>query len=284
MSCTRSEIVKQAQAWVGLKESNGSHKKIVDIYNTIKPLPVGYKLKYTDAWCAGTVSAAAQVCNATDIIPCECSCPRMITLAQKMGIWVETDSHIPEPGDIVMYDWNDSGSGDNKGGADHVGIVENISGNTITVIEGNYSNSVKRRTIQVNGRYIRGYIVPKYDAESTVVEDKPIEPAPVEEYSLTQFIKDVQKACGASVDGIAGPETLSKTVTLSATKNRKHAAVKSVQKRLIALGYAEVGEADGIAGPKFTQAVKHFQKNNGCVADGEITKGNKTWRKLLGMQ
>lgn len=284
MSCTRREIVKQAQEWVGLKESDGSHKKIIDIYNAITPLPVGYKLKYTDAWCAGTVSAAAQVCNATDIIPTECSCPRMITKAQNMGIWVERDDINPEPGDIVMYDWDDNGSGDNRGGADHVGIVEKVTGSTITVIEGNYSNAVKRRSLQVNGRYIRGYIVPNYDEEGTVVEDESVEPAPAEEYTLTQFVKDIQAACGASVDGIAGSETLGKTVTLSASKKRKHAAVLAVQKRLNALGYTEVGEADGIAGTKFTQAVKHFQRDNACVADGEITKGNKTWQMLLGVR
>ena len=285
MSCTRKEIVKQAQAWIGLKESNGSHKKIIDIYNTLDPLPVGYKLKYTDAWCAGTVSALAVVCKATDIIPTECSCPRMITKAHKMGIWVESDARTPKAGDIVMYDWDDTGSGDNKGSADHVGIVEKISGKTITVIEGNYSNSVKRRTLKVNGKYIRGYIVPKYDAEP-VVEDKPVKDTnvPSNKYTLTQFVKDIQKACGAAVDGEAGPETIGKTVTLSAIKNRKHKAVKPVQKRLYALGYTEVGEADGIAGAKFTKAVKRFQKDNGCAADGEITAGNKTWRKLLGMK
>lgn len=43
-----------------------------------------------------------------------------------------------------------------------MGIVEKVSGTSITVIEGNYSDSVKRRTISVNGRYIRGYGVPKY--------------------------------------------------------------------------------------------------------------------------
>ena len=64
-----------------------------------------------------------------------------------------------------MYDWDDNGVGDNKSGPDHVGIVEKVSGNTITVIEGNYSNAVKRRTLLVNGKYIRGYIVPKYEAE-----------------------------------------------------------------------------------------------------------------------
>jgi hypothetical protein len=104
-----------------------------------------------------------------------------------------------------------------------------------------------------------------------------------EEYSLKQFIKDVQKACGAAVDGIVGPETLSKTVTLSAEKKRSHAAVKAVQKRLAALGYAMVGEADGIAGPKFTSAVTEFQADNQCCIDGEITAGNKTWKILLGV-
>lgn len=286
MSCTRKQFVAKLQEWVGLKESNGSHKKIIDIYNTIRPLPRGYWLSYFDAWCAGTVSAAAKACNATDIIPAECSCPYMISHAQKMGIWVEADNHVPAPGDIIMYDWQDSGSGDNRGGADHVGVVEKVSGNDMTIIEGNYSNSVKRRPLQVDGRYIRGYIVPKFAADPGI-EDEPVvpaEPAPAEEYTPTQFVKDIQEATGASVDGIAGPETIGKTVTLSATKNRRHAAVEAVQKRLNALGYTEVGDADGIAGPKFTQAVKHFQKDNGCWVDGEITKINKTWRKLLGME
>ena len=103
------------------------------------------------------------------------------------------------------------------------------------------------------------------------------------EYSLVQFIKDVQKACGATVDGVAGPETLSRTVTISETKNRTHAVVKPVQKRLAALGYTGVGEADGIAGQKFTNAVIQFQEDNRCWADGEITAKNKTWKILLGM-
>lgn len=101
-------------------------------------------------------------------------------------------------------------------------------------------------------------------------------------YSLTDFVKEVQRAIGAEVDGIAGAETLSKTVTVSATKNRKHAVVKPIQKRLNALGY-NCGTADGIAGAKFKAAVKAFQKANGCTQDGEITARNRTWKKLLGM-
>lgn len=104
------------------------------------------------------------------------------------------------------------------------------------------------------------------------------------EYDLIDFVKDIQKAFGAAVDGIAGPLTLSKTKTLSSKVNATHAAVKAVQKRLASLGYAEIGKADGVAGAKFTSAVAHFQQDNGCTIDGEITAGGKTWKKLLGIK
>lgn len=166
------EVVAQAKAWLGCKESNGSHKAIIDIYNAHKPLARGYKVKYIDAWCATFVSAVAIKLGYTDIIPTECSCSKMIELFKKIGAWDESDARIPSPGDIIFYDWNDNGSGDNRGSADHVGIVESISGGVISVIEGNYSNAVKRRTLIVNGKYIRGYGVPKYDAEPVKTVDE----------------------------------------------------------------------------------------------------------------
>ena len=101
-------------------------------------------------------------------------------------------------------------------------------------------------------------------------------------YTQNQFIKDVQKAIKAKVDGIAGPETLSKTVTVSATKNRMHSVVRPIQKYLNSLGY-DCGVVDGIAGAKFKKAVVKYQKAKGCVHDGEITAKAKTWQKLLGM-
>lgn len=101
-------------------------------------------------------------------------------------------------------------------------------------------------------------------------------------YTLRQFITDVQKATGAAVDGVAGPKTLSKTVTISKSKNRRHALVLAVQKRLNALGY-DVGPLDGVAGNKFDQALKFFQQANGCTPDGEATARSFTWCKLLGL-
>lgn len=98
------------------------------------------------------------------------------------------------------------------------------------------------------------------------------------------FVRQLQLAIGAVPDGIPGPETLSKTPTLSQYRNRKHPAVKPVQQELFRLGYPQVGEADGIAGPKFDLAVKTYQRDHRCWVDGELTAQNKTWRCLLGLE
>ena len=176
-------VVAQAQAWLGKNETDGSHREIIDVYNSHKPLARGYKVTYTDPWCATFVSAVAVKLGYTDIIPTECSCTRMIELLKNIGAWVEDDTYVPKGGDILFYDWDDSGVGENKNSPEHVGIVEKVDGNTITVIEGNYSVSVKRRTINVNGRYIRGYGVPKYDAEPVAEPTK----------TITQIAREVLK-------------------------------------------------------------------------------------------
>lgn len=104
-------------------------------------------------------------------------------------------------------------------------------------------------------------------------------------YTKRQFIKDVQSATGAKVNGIAGTETLSKTVTISEKKNSRHAVVKPIQRYLYELGYTSVGTADGVAGSKFTAAVNSYQKKvlKYSSPDGEITAQSKMWKSLLGM-
>lgn len=163
----RQKVVSIAQSYLGCNEANGSHKKIIDLYNSHKPLARGYAVKYTDAWCSTFASAVAIAAGLTDIIPTECGCEKHIQLFKNLGSWQENDAYVPSPGDYIFYDWDDNGSGDDTGSADHVGIVEKVSGKTITVIEGNYSNAVKRRTITVNGKNIRGYGVPKYSSKAT---------------------------------------------------------------------------------------------------------------------
>lgn len=167
MGKTVDKVIEQAKAWLGKNETDGSHKAIVDIYNAHLPLARGYKVKYTDSWCATFVSAVAIKLGYTDLIPTECSCQRMIDSFKAIGRWIENENRTPKPGDVIFYDWGDNGAGDNTGWSDHVGIVETVSGGQITVIEGNYGDAVKRRKLAVNGRYIRGYGVPNYDAISS---------------------------------------------------------------------------------------------------------------------
>ena len=275
----RSNVVSVMKGWLGWSEANGKHKRIIDIYNNHKPLAQGYRVKYSDEWCATAVSAAFIKAGLTDIGFTECSCNRMIALYKAKGLWEERDSYVPKVGDIIMYDWQDNGVGGNVGSADHVGLVAAINGTKLTIIEGNKSEAVSYRSMVVNGKYIRGYCLPDYASKAS----KPVETVSTATYSKEAFIRDVQKALGATVDGIAGPETLNSTITLSAILNRKHEVIRAVQRRLAALGYMSVGKIDGIAGAKFTQAVKEFQKANGCIVDGEITARGKTWKKLLGI-
>lgn len=163
----RELVVEYALKWEGKNEADGSYKAIIDLYNAYRPLPVGYKVKYTDDWCATFVSAVFIALGMTDIAPPECGCERMIKLYQALGRWQEKDDYIPAAGDLLFYDWADSGKGDNTGWADHVGIVLGVENGVINIIEGNRNNMVKRMTIPVNGKTIRGFALPDYASKAT---------------------------------------------------------------------------------------------------------------------
>lgn len=168
MSTTRSKIVDKAALYIGSTEGSKTHRDIIDTYNTFSPLPRGYKVKYTDSWCAAFVSAMAILTNNTDVIPVECSCGLMLQGFKKLGEWVENDDYRPAPGDVIFYDWTDSGHGDNAGWPNHTGIVQSADKKTMKIIEGNYCNMVKVRTLYSGNRYIRGYGVPRYADDSSL--------------------------------------------------------------------------------------------------------------------
>ncbi|MBR4282125.1 MAG: hypothetical protein IKT35_00255, partial [Clostridia bacterium] len=46
--------------------------------------------------------------------------------------------------------------------SDHVGFVESVNGSSVVTIEGNYSDSVKRRTINLSTTTIRGFCLPDF--------------------------------------------------------------------------------------------------------------------------
>ena len=159
----RNRLVDTACGWVGVREDDGSHHFIIDLYNSITPLPQDYRVTYDDAWCAAFVSAAALEADMTDIIPPECSCSRQIKLFQDLGRWEEDDGYLPLPGDIIYYDWDLPRSIDCTGWPEHVGIVVGTYGPYIRVVEGNMDDGFAGyRTILRNDWCIRGYGLPDY--------------------------------------------------------------------------------------------------------------------------
>ena len=250
----RNLVVETAKAWHGRRESNGTHKVIIDVYNAHSPLARGYRVTYSDWWCATFVSAVACLCKITDIMPTECSCYYMIELFKKLGRWHEGDDYTPQPGDIVMYDWQDDGKGDNTGVPDHVGIVYSVSGNSMQIIEGNLDNAVGYRTLQVNGKYIRGYCLPDYASKAKTMS-KP-----------------------------AGGDTTVKTCTPTLpqlSNGDKGQAVKALQSLLVLRGYKLPNYGvDGDFGTETQTVLELFQKKQGLTVDG--IAGVQTWKALVG--
>lgn len=173
---TAGKILDIYRSWIGYSEANGKHKKIIDLYNAHKPLARGYTVRYTDSWCDTCLSAAFVKAGAVALIGgTECGVEEHIKIFKKAGIWIEDGTITPKPGDIICYNWDNS-SQPNDGYADHIGIVESVSGNTITTIEGNYKDSVGRRVIPVGWGYIRGYARPRYAAEAQQGDENAAEP------------------------------------------------------------------------------------------------------------
>ena len=250
----REKVVATAKAWIGCNEADGSHRQIVDVYNSHRPLARGYALKYTDAWCAGFVSAVAIKLGLTDIMPTEVGVGNMIDLYRRLGRWKEQDSYVPSPADVIMYAWGDSGAGDCASGASHVGIVVSCDGKTITVIEGNKNNAVGYREIAVNGRYIRGFGLPDYASKATETHT----PAPAEkEATINMELRMLKK-------GMSG--------------NDVRAAMLLMKDK----GYYPdaIPATDKLFGPKMDAGVRKMQKEHNLGVDGII--GKNSWTYLLG--
>lgn len=204
----RQNVVDYLKQYVGIKEGSQAHKDILATFNN-SGLCSRYKMTIYDAWCATAVSAAfiangyAGKPGSGALFQCvECSCYFMTEMAKAQGIWQENDAYRAKVGDVVMYDWQDSGAGDNQGVADHVGIIASVNGNVMRVIEGNRNDTVSYRDLNVNGMYIRGFITPNYAKYATKSDssEKPVEPAkpskPVQPTSLKAKSKSVFTVTG----------------------------------------------------------------------------------------
>lgn len=88
--------------------------------------------------------------------------PALLSWARSNGLTVSE----PQPGDWVLFDWEPNNS------PNHIGIVEEVSSSTVTTIEGNSSDCVKRNIYQRSNKAIMAYIRPAWPADQTEPDPK----------------------------------------------------------------------------------------------------------------
>lgn len=260
----RKKVIRVAQSFLGCNEKNGSHKKIIDIYNQHKPLPRGYAVQYDDYWCATFVAAVAIIADCLDIIPMECSCAQMITLCKEKRIWQENDFYIPKMGDIVFYDWQDSGTGNCLGYPDHVGYVVEVVDDNILAIEGNINREVNYRTIRVDGINIRGYGLPRYEESSGYCENTPTQYIVKEGDTLYKIASLFQQ----SVDSLAAHNGIT-------NPNKIYAGDIIHIPNTIKIYVVESGDCLSVIAEKFDTSVSKLMLDNNITDPDVICAGQK---------
>ena len=157
----RDRVLRAAASLVGVRGGTAAHQQLINDYNSVKPLPVGYAVKMTDDWCDIFVTTVFQREGLSGLIGRECGVERHIQIFKRLGIWNEDGTTTPKAGDIITFNW-DQNSQQNNGFADHIGIVESVSNGIIHTIEGNSNNQVRRNTYRIGHGNIRGFATPRY--------------------------------------------------------------------------------------------------------------------------
>ncbi|VED68037.1 MULTISPECIES: GBS Bsp-like repeat-containing protein [Streptococcus] len=159
----RDRVLRAAASLVGARKGSAAHQQLVNDYNSIKPLPVGYEVKMTDDWCDVFVTTVFQREGLSGLIGRECGVERHIQIFKRLGIWNENGASTPKAGDIITFNW-DQDYQSNDGWADHIGIVERVENGLIHTIEGNSGavGTVKRNVYRIGHGNIRGFATPRY--------------------------------------------------------------------------------------------------------------------------
>lgn len=102
-------------------------------------------------WCACFVSFCANESGDLNVtIPKFSRVEDGIKWFKDRGKWKDKN-YVPQPGDIIFFDWQD----DNN--PDHVGIVEKVESDQIYTIEGNSKDECKQRAYLTTNKSIYGY-------------------------------------------------------------------------------------------------------------------------------
>lgn len=145
-------IVKVANSQIGVKESPYNNVK----YNTWyygKEVKDRNSRDTSHAWCVVFISWCADRAGiSTDVVPKTAGVGSIMNFYKNAGRYkTRSSGYVPKAGDIAIF-----------GNASHAGIVVACDGKTVSIVEGNYSDSVKLNTYKVGARAVSGYCTPDY--------------------------------------------------------------------------------------------------------------------------
>ncbi len=141
-----------------VKCMSGVHSEILSIYNSQNPLPVGCRMTSDDDWCDATVTAAFKKSGLSHLVGGECGDQRHIAIFKPRNL----DCKSLQAGASSPL------TGTAAGTADHIGIVESVSGlirlTTIEVTQVLRQRFADVLTLGTTGK--SGYARPQYSSTS----------------------------------------------------------------------------------------------------------------------
>lgn len=122
-------------------------------------------------WCACFVSWCANECGYIEdgTLPKTAGCSVGVQWFKDRNRWQEpiytnaqgqTVPYIPAPGDIIYFDWDREGEGQD-GIPDHVGIIEKVEDGRVYTVEGNSSDGVRNNSWAIGWLEFFGFGIPR---------------------------------------------------------------------------------------------------------------------------
>lgn len=276
-------LVKEAERYIGWSEPTGDDF-FINLYNE----STGSGFSMNVPWCGIFVTVIARLKGiGEDIVPNTANCDAGVRWFKNKGRWENSKSqggsYVPKRNDVIFYS-NKHTQKDST----HVGYVVSVNGSTLKAIEGNKSDAVGYRSINLSDPYIIGYgRVADFVSNNIKYEDTMLETYTVKSGDTLSEIAQVMGVTTselASFNGISNPNLINVgQVIKRPSKNTETSVDTSSGSELVKAGQIHANNfcgaglvVDGIRGTNTKRAgimaIQHAMNldyNAGLDVDGE---------------